>query len=422
VGDWLQAYGAATLAWILVAGRLIGPYRFDTPERRSITIIMVGVAGTTTLTSQLGYGRIGSLLGVPNIARPLGHACMLMVVWAALNLLLALGRGTAPRRPRWPGWWLLATLAGMIVTFLLADTPVDDVRFAGRYGAKPWVLEYWLVFISYVVPALIVIGVLGCRYAKATGRRSLRFGLYLLSAGSTMSALYHVHKALYFTALRFGLKYPSSVRDLLDVFLPLVSTILVVVGLILPTWSPHVRAWLRDYRTYQRLRPLWRALYTANPAIALMAPKSWPADLIAVRDLSLRLYRRVIEIRDGRLALAPYFDPAVAVTARADADEAGFTGQRAEAFVEAMLLTSALDAHRSGTTTASAQATEIPGGTDLRADTVFLEEVARAFHRLGKHADWPTPAPPVPNRYSTAAESGRLAAAPRPSGSRSSSR
>ncbi|MEU8364261.1 DUF6545 domain-containing protein [Nonomuraea sp. NPDC048882] len=48
----------------------------------------------------------------------------------------------------------------------------------------------------------------------------------------------------------------------------------MLIGATLPAWGRLVNAsellaWLSRYRTYQALRPLWRALYTASPHIAL---------------------------------------------------------------------------------------------------------------------------------------------------------
>ncbi|MFD9635707.1 DUF6545 domain-containing protein [Streptomyces violascens] len=43
-------------------------------------------------------------------------------------------------------------------------------------------------------------------------------------------------------------------------------------------------------------------------------------------NITYRLYREVIEIQDGLLALRPYTDPAATETARAAAVRAGLTG------------------------------------------------------------------------------------------------
>jgi hypothetical protein len=57
--------------------------------------------------------------------------------------------------------------------------------------------------------------------------------------------------------------------------------------------------WLRDYRTYRRLYPLWRTLYQEVPEIALRPPGTWLSDVLRLRDVSFWLHRRVIEVHDA---------------------------------------------------------------------------------------------------------------------------
>ncbi|WP_327586871.1 DUF6545 domain-containing protein [Nonomuraea sp. NBC_00507] len=54
-------------------------------------------------------------------------------------------------------------------------------------------------------------------------------------------------------------------------------------------------------RAYRRLRPLWTDLYAAMPEIALHPPLG--RELPAILDIDYLLYRRMIEISDGMLAL-----------------------------------------------------------------------------------------------------------------------
>jgi hypothetical protein len=380
VGDWLRLYGPPALAWALVLGRLVGPYRFDTFERRAILICLTGVACTVTTTSPLGYLSLGELTGIPNVARPLGHFSMLMVVSATWALMLSLSNPDGQwRKSPWRTWWLLATVAAMTVAFALADTPENNVRFASDYGDTPWVMEYWLIYLSYLLPVYGVLFRLTRRYAQLSGRRSLRVGLHVITVGIVISAIYHVHKAFYFAALRFHWDYPAWLREPVDKYATVISMVLVLGGLTLPSWTWRVVTWLRQYRTYHRLGPLWRSLHAATPEIALSTAGFIESHL--PRDLGLRLYRRVIEIRDGRLALTTYLDSEVAVRARDAAATAGLTGQRAEAYVEAVTLAEALRAKRDGRTSAT-PSTEIRGGDDLTEDTEFLTEVANAFRTV----------------------------------------
>jgi hypothetical protein len=84
--------------------------------------------------------------------------------------------------------------------------------------------------------------------------------------------------------------------------------------------SGRTRAALRAYRSLVVLRPLWTAIRDAFPEIILVVPGRAAFERGGADNGQLRLYRRVIEIRDGMLALRPHLpasfapggDPAVA--------------------------------------------------------------------------------------------------------------
>jgi hypothetical protein len=87
--------------------------------------------------------------------------------------------------------------------------------------------------------------------------------------------------------------------------------VLVAVGSFLPAsgYCPLVRQ-ATLYRSLRRLYPLWAGLCQAVPGIALDPVPVW-ADRLDPRDLQMRLYRRVIEIRDGYMALTPVAVPGI---------------------------------------------------------------------------------------------------------------
>jgi hypothetical protein len=72
------------------------------------------------------------------------------------------------------------------------------------------------------------------------------------------------------------------------------------------------------HRSLRLLYPLWEGLCQAVPGIALDPVPRW-ADRLDPRDLRMRLYRRVIEIRDGYMALNPVDAPGIEDTVRAAA-------------------------------------------------------------------------------------------------------
>ncbi|MEV4443151.1 MAB_1171c family putative transporter, partial [Streptomyces sp. NPDC049577] len=146
---------------------------------------------------------------------------------------------------------------------------------------------------------------------------------------------------------------------------------------------------LAAYRRHRRLYPLWAALHEAIPTIALTPAHSPFADRLTVRRLEFRLYRRVIEIRDGQLALRGHYDPAAEEEARRAGVAAGLSGDALRAHLEAVRIRAAL-AHRARHGAAAAGHTPAgppaPGGpsehTGLSDETAWLVRVATAFAAL----------------------------------------
>ena len=82
----------------------------------------------------------------------------------------------------------------------------------------------------------------------------------------------------------------------------------MAIGATVPAWRarlgiPALFEWFARYRSCRRLYPLRRDLCEAAPEVPLDTVPGPVADLLSFGDLPFRLYRRVVEIRDGQLAL-----------------------------------------------------------------------------------------------------------------------
>jgi len=123
------------------------------------------------------------------------------------------------------------------------------------------------------------------------------------------------------------------------------------VGAALPAAGRRWRVvldWCRRYAAHDKLYPLWSALTAVSPGVALDPATSRTRDRLRIRDLDMRLYRRVIEIRDGRLALRDALPQSVAESSQARAQVIGLGRRESEAFVEAKVLEAALEAIAAG--------------------------------------------------------------------------
>ena len=400
MGEAARVYGPPFLAWVALIGRLVINRLRGPAEDRSKRLVLTylgALAISFTLQAPGCYEAAGDLLGIPNVAKPLSHWTVLIAAWAARNLLLWMREGGEPVRLSWRLRFLVAgSVVGTGVLFALADTPVNDVKFNLYYGDRPLVLEYWLVYLVGLMPALVELGRLSWLNLCDAERPAVRLRLWMSTIGVVAIIAYHVHKGLFFTARRFDLPYSNTFTSVMDKYLTLVAFVLVLLSASLPrlrvSGDGVIAAWVHRFVTYQRLRPLWLALYRANPQIALSPPRSPLLDRLDPRDLDLRLYRRVVEIRDGRLALQAYLDPEAVAGLRERAVREGKTGHQLEAAVEAAILAAGLRARSAGESPPNGPShAAIHGGRDLGSDTAFLAEVADAFAATRPVRQWSRP-------------------------------
>jgi hypothetical protein len=144
--------------------------------------------------------------------------------------------------------------------------------------------------------------------------------------------------------------------------------------------------WCTQYRAYRRLYPLWRDLYEVTPGIALDPPESARADALIFRNLGLRLYRRVMEIHDGVIALQRYSHAGLRDRARALCHAIDVSEEDAPVCIEAIMWAAAVEAKRRGRLTAIPVETMVTrNDANLEADVQHLQRVARAYRCLAPH-------------------------------------
>ncbi|MFB6891347.1 MAB_1171c family putative transporter [Kitasatospora sp. NPDC056327] len=141
----------------------------------------------------------------------------------------------------------------------------------------------------------------------------------------------------------------------------------------------RVGAWY-DHR---RLGPLWSALRSAVPEIELVTPgpDSGPAGRPR-RDIRFALYRRIIEIRDGQLALRTHLHPGVPLWVAEVHPPDG--GEEFAVVVEAAAIAAALEAARTGRRFPAGPGAgwvPHPVAAGLREEAAWLVRVAAAHRR-----------------------------------------
>jgi hypothetical protein len=310
---------AVTVLWATVLGQF--PSHRNVPLRRAVWYTMVLLAAIGTLNLPAIGARLDAATGLPNLADVVQH--VLAITAAALGRYCAEQVLGAPRpRTRWSGRLQTAlptaTVATLLVLFALspARTHATDTAlytdFPMQYAAHPGVFAYWLIFTVYLGTAFALIAQLTWRYGRRAGRTPLGCGLVLIAAGMMAGLCYLGYGTAVVAARAAGAggsfisTSPAIIQGLFGALI-----VLVAVGSFLPAsgYCPLIRR-VAAYWSLRQLYPLWAGLCQAVPGIALDPVPDW-ADRLDPRDLQVRLYRRVIEIRDGYMALTPVEVPGI---------------------------------------------------------------------------------------------------------------
>ena len=375
--------------WIALGYRLWNLRRDPrNPTLRLLCWSLGMLALAFTFATPLLYVTFDRLVGVPNLSRLMMQTFGVVYTLVIQRLLLSwiYPPEEARRRSR-PWLWLgIPALIAQVVLFAGAHVPVEDPEFLVRYGSQPSVMALTLVLGLCLTFTTADIARLCLRYASVCGRPYLRLGLRLTAIGA-WAGLVHWIKDVILQAVRLA-TWPTevtlisdSVEHQLFTLSSFIGAGFVAVGLTIPAWGPRLGAalsWLRRYRDYHRLRPLWMALYQASPEIALEPPADRP-DRWQLRDLDFRLVRRVMEIRDGRLALRPYLDQATAEETALTLRRTGLADLDLAAAVEAASIVAAIRAKREGRPATDPGPAEVTGGEDLSSEAAWLGRVARAL-------------------------------------------
>ncbi len=385
-------YGLPTIVAIAIALKLRAQWKSGQPLTLAqrdllLTLACIGLVGIVVLPPV--HLALDAAVGIPDLARLLANALTLVACYCAQLLLLCLSESEdrVRRLARLYGVGLLGALVLLGHFFAAASLREEALDFTRRFADAPFILEYKLVYLTGFGLALGNLARLTWRYARLAHHPSLHLGLVWITFGSLSGLLYALHDAGYVVGQRLGLAYPFGDPTPITQALLFVSAGALAVGSTLPEWGQRARVpdlyrWLDHYRSLRRLYPLWRVLYEATPEVALEPPASHLRDVLTVRRLSYWLYRRVVEIRDGSLALRPYRSVWAERTARRLCDEQGVPAEDVPAVVEAACLAAAIRLKRLDPRAAVArQATRPPdqGGADLIGEVVALERLARHF-------------------------------------------
>ncbi|OEU88654.1 hypothetical protein DB35_17705 [Streptomyces abyssalis] len=265
-----------------------------------------------TLSTPVVSAGVDEYLGVPNLGALGIH--LSGGVTSSAAFLAALVFWVYPAEQAWPKVRRRITLFGLVAVTMFVlwyaagtDGQERSPHYLLQNAHRPVVAAYLLLYVTAFAAGMAEIARLGRRYAKAAGRAWLRRGLYTTSVGAAIYIAYCVNRAWAVVAVQAGLD-PLQ-WELVTPMSNGIGILLVATGFTMPSWGPRLsaaRMWIANWVAFQRLYPLWNDLYRAVPEIALNPPAPSFVERVRYGDLRFRLYRRVIEIRDGLLAMRPY--------------------------------------------------------------------------------------------------------------------
>ncbi|MFJ3799100.1 MAB_1171c family putative transporter [Streptomyces sp. NPDC090088] len=302
----------------------------------------------------------------------------------ALALDPRVGEPVPTRRRRRIGGTAVVVQVAALGLFLGSGVTGDGAYFVAAPGRGRVLATYNVLFVAYLCWSLCVLARALVRHARETLPGPLRTGLRLAALATATAVVWTLwtldDAAANITTGRQGLS-----EDLLSTTLGMLTAVLVTAGATATLWGERITAPLRRLRarrTHRALEPLWAALHAELPEIAL-DPDA--ARRPALRQAEFARYRRVIEIRDGILALRPYQRAeALDRTVRA-LDGTGLAAVDREAVLEAAVIAAALADRRAGRLYDGAPGRAGPTPS-ARLETVedeaaWLVRVARAFTR-----------------------------------------
>ncbi|MFF7349775.1 MAB_1171c family putative transporter [Streptomyces antimycoticus] len=352
--------------------------RRDTAYRALVITLLL-----QCLTFTMGAFAMGSdrFLGVGNLAILVMHLSAVAFCVSAQIILLHWASATEESGRRARYWLIIGVALDALLTalFFIADGPGRPAEDFNTGSGRPLILTYLLVFmVSQAVPCVTILR--QCvPYARMAGKTSLGQALRMLSVAAVILFLYCLARVVNVVTAAGGLDIggwtlAASVFSALGI-------VTLSLALTISSWWPSASKlleWVRGYRSYRALYPLWRDLYESSPDIVLEPPGA------AVSDLNYRLHRRVIEIRDGWRELRPYIDRTTGGDGQASPKG---SEESRQAFAEAAQIRQALHAKRTGTIpddNADTGDFEDRDTDNFTAEVVWLTKVASAYRRLAK--------------------------------------
>jgi hypothetical protein len=229
-------------------------------------------------------------------------------------------------------------------------------------------LGYFILVSGFSVVAEVVCAVV-CGYgARRADHWAMRWALFALAVGWSANALPWLLNIVWLVS-----HDPAWIAWFSEI--DGVSAIGISVGAALPLVAA-IQQSVQHRAAYRRLGPLWRSLTDAVPDVRL----TQPATSRPLHPARLRLYRRVVEIRDAMIVLRSYVSVDDMQAAHEHVERHAVPDELRDASITACWLVAALHYRQQGHTPAT-RTDNIAGvgGDNFEQEVQFLLQVADAY-------------------------------------------
>jgi hypothetical protein len=371
-------YWAAAALALLAAAHAAARLRRDRSAVAAAPVLCMCALGAALILTALTPALTGTRPEAPD-ASFAAAALGLLGVWE-LTGGLSVVTGDADR----PGTLMAVPVLGAVSAGVL-QMALEHAAGSGAGVRLPSGLPVaagQLVLLTYYLPALVRTAALAWRCARRIPVRYIDVGMRAVAVAAIAElALIAARAGEVVEAVR-GVPAPGAEAAGVGAAQG-VAVIAVIAGVTATAWFPLVESGMFQglmWAAWWRLGSLHAALVRAAPEVRL------PPEPGTRFNVSFRLNRRVVEIRDSQIALRPYLDGQVTGRAADAARLAGLPGDRRDAVIEAAGIAAALAARAGGAPRGDGEtAVSGPDGralrNDLRAEAARLLLVSRAMRR-----------------------------------------
>ncbi|HEV2953903.1 MAG TPA: MAB_1171c family putative transporter [Candidatus Dormibacteraeota bacterium] len=274
--------------------------------------VCTGVSATAvTVSLPSNYMALDRWVQLPNLSLLIANELIAIAVCAGFLLVVHLTDEDVSHASRLCRRMVLVTVGVMLVMLVLfvgAWPRPDDPFYSSHQHGSPGFTAYQLLFGVDQGTLLGAIGWLWWRNSRIAQRPIIRLSLRIGALAGLTGWLFFVSQALDIAAR--GLDYLPPPSELINSVLITLTIVLGVGGVTLPSWGKHLHVdsaltWWSEYRSLVRLEPLWRDIRAAFPEVVILPPSTPIGDLSNPTQVHFKLYRRVVEIRDGLLLADP---------------------------------------------------------------------------------------------------------------------